>query len=162
MMSTATKLHVQIGEVKTGRPGELLTAILGSCIGLGLLCPQREIYGLAHCLLSDSGTVTDEIGGRHVDQAVRSLVALMRIGPSDYRNMKAIVVGGANMTMPLDTDPSRLVGSINSSSAYRAVRKLGLRNIHEDTGGNVGRQVTIDCNTGEFHVVPIPRLGATP
>ncbi len=159
-MTTAVKLHVQIGEVKTGGPGQVLTAILGSCIGLGFLYPSRNLYGLAHCLLSDSGKVTTEISGRHVDQAVRSLVTLMKIGPEDYRRMKALVVGGANMTMPPDTDPSRLVGTINSGSAYRAVRNLGLRNIFEDTGGVLGRQVTIDCTTGDCTVVQIPRIGA--
>lgn len=157
-MTTGAKIHVQIGEVKTGGPGQVLTSILGSCIGLGFLYPARGICGLAHCLLSDSGTVSDQIGGRHVDQAVRSLVSLMEIGPQDYRNIKVVIVGGANMTMPPDTDPERLVGTINSGSAYKAVRRLGLRNIFEDTGGVLGRQVTIDCTTGEFDVVQIPRL----
>ncbi|MGG7565367.1 chemotaxis protein CheD [Rhodovulum sp. DZ06] len=161
-MSVATKLHVQIGEVKVGREGQVLTAILGSCIGLGFLDPARGIYGLAHCLLSNSGKESTEITGRHVDEAVRSLVALMKIGPEELRKVKAIVVGGANMTMPVDTDPSRLVGSINSGSAYRAVRKLGVRNIHEDTGGVLGRKVTIDCTTGAFDVAVIPRIGAKP
>ncbi|WP_121067519.1 chemotaxis protein CheD [Chachezhania antarctica] len=160
-MTTTEKIHVQIGQVKTGRSGQLLTAILGSCIGLGLLYPARDIFGLAHCLLSDSGQVTDQIGGRHVDQAVRSLVSLMELGPKDYRSIKAIVVGGANMTMPPDTDPKRLVGTINSGSAYSAVRKLGVRNIHVETGGVLGRQVTIDCATGEFQVAEIPRVGGT-
>lgn len=158
-MTTASKIHVQIGQVKVGRSGEILTAILGSCIGLGFLHPARGIFGLAHCLLSESGVADDRIGGRHVDQAVRSLVSLMALGPSEYRNIKAIVVGGANMTMPPDTDPKRLVGTINSGSAYKAVRDLGLRNIHVDTGGVHGRQVTIDCTTGEFEVAQIPRLG---
>ncbi|MBF9042847.1 chemotaxis protein CheD [Rhodobacterales bacterium HKCCE4037] len=157
-MTTATKKHVQIGEVKIGTDGDVLTAILGSCIGLGFLFPKKRIFGLAHCLLSDSGQASSEISGRHVDQAARSLVSLMKIEPGDHKDMKAIIVGGANMTMPVDTDPRRLVGSINAGSAYRAVRKLGLRNIHEDTGGVLGRQVTIDCRTGEFEVIQIPRL----
>ncbi|CUH80743.1 chemotaxis protein CheD [Tropicibacter naphthalenivorans] len=158
-MTTATKVHVQIGEVKTGGPGELLTAILGSCIGLGLLYPSRQIYGLAHCLLSNSGQQSDEISGRYVDQALKSMISLMKITPDDYRKIKAIVVGGANMTMPADTEPSRLVGSINSTTAYKAVRKQGFRNIYEDIGGVVGRQITIDCTTGEFTVAEIPRFG---
>lgn len=158
-MSTVTKIHVQIGQVKTGKPGEVLTAILGSCIGLGLLYPHRQIYGLAHCLLADSGAASDEISGRYVDQALHSLVSLMQIGPADLRKVRTIVVGGANMTMPVDTDPSRLVGTINANSAYKAVRKLGLRNIHVDTGGALGRQVTIDCTSGEVDVIQIPRVG---
>ena len=158
-MTTATKVHVQIGQVKTGTPGQILTAILGSCIGLGLLYPARERYGLAHCLLGESGAVSDAIDGRYVDQALRSLVSLMQIGSADLRKVKAIVVGGANMTMPVDTDPTRLVGTMNANTAYKAVRRLGLRNIYEDTGGALGRQVTIDCTTGTFEVIQIPRFG---
>lgn len=158
-MTTLSKIHVQIGQVKTGEPGQILTAILGSCIGLGLLYPARQKYGLAHCLLSESGAVSDAISGRYVDQALTSLVSLMQIDDSDLRKIKTIVVGGANMTMPVDTDPARLVGTINSNSAYKAVRRLGLRNIFEDTGGALGRQVTIDCTTGTFEVQQIPRFG---
>lgn len=89
---------------------------------------------------------------------MRSLISLMQVGPPDHKRIKAIVVGGANMTMPPNTEPKRLIGSINSGSAYRAVRKLGIRNIYEHTGGILGRQVTIDCATGEFEVIQIPRL----
>lgn len=160
-MSTAVneKLHVQIGQVKTGQAGQSLTAILGSCIGLGLLYPAKGIFGLAHCLLSKSQTKSDKLSGRHVDQAFWSLQSMMDLTSSDNRKLQALIVGGANMTMPPDTDPSRLVGSTNAKFAYSVLRQAGLRNIYEDVGGLHGRQVTIDCTTGEFTVASIPRLG---
>ncbi|NSY39868.1 chemotaxis protein CheD [Leisingera sp. ANG59] len=154
------KIHVQIGQVKTGRAGQSLNAILGSCIGLGLLDPAKGVYGLAHCLLSKSPDHSKAISGRHVDQALSSLLSLMEVSGRDLRRLRALVVGGANMTMPADTDPERLVGSINARSAYRALREAGVRNIHEDVGGMQGRQVSIDCTSGEFTVKSIPRLGA--
>ncbi len=160
-MTVAEKIHVQIGQVKIGHAGQTLNAILGSCIGLGLLSPKTGVYGLAHCLLSKSKTTTDEISGRHVDQALRSLQTLMDIPQKDLRRLQAIVVGGANMTMPEGTAPERLVGSINARFAYSALRELGLRNIHQDVGGLLGRQVTINCTTGDFSVVAIPRLGTS-
>ncbi|MBO9399048.1 chemotaxis protein CheD [Shimia sp. R9_2] len=160
-MTTAAneKLHVQIGQVKVGREGQSLTAILGSCIGLGLLYPAEGIFGLAHCLLSKSGTKSEKLSGRHVDQAFWSLQSMMDLNASNIRKVKALIVGGANMTMPADTDPARLVGSINAKFAYGVLRQAGLRNIYEDVGGLQGRQVTIDCTSGEFTVAHIPRLG---
>lgn len=158
-MSEPQKIHVQIGQVKVGREGQSLTAILGSCIGLGLLYPKEGVYGLAHCLLSKSNKTTDEITGRYVDQAIQSLQSLMSVSKNDLRKLEAIVVGGANMTMPEGTDPSRLVGSINARFAYRALREFGLRNIYENVGGMQGRQVTIDCTNGMYTVTSIPRLG---
>jgi len=38
-LSAVEKLHVTIGMVKIGRPGQSLNAILGSCIGIGFLSP---------------------------------------------------------------------------------------------------------------------------
>ncbi|MEP5729537.1 MAG: chemotaxis protein CheD [Sulfitobacter sp.] len=153
------KLHVQIGQVKVGQAGQSLTAILGSCIGLGLLHPTRGIFGLAHCLLSKSEKVTEEIGGRHVDQAIYSLKKLMVLDPPTLRKLQGIVVGGANMTLPEDADPSRMVGRINAKFAYKSLREAGVRHIYEDVGGMLGRQITIDCTSGEFTVAAIPRLG---
>lgn len=159
-MHSVQKIHVQIGEVKIGREGQILNAILGSCIGLGFLYPQKGVFGLAHCLLSRAKTETDEIGGRNVDQAIYSLQSLMDVSKLDFRKIQVIVAGGSNMTMPADTDPKRLVGSINANYAYKSVRALGLRNIHEDVGGELGRQVTIDCTSGEFSIASIPRSGS--
>ncbi|WP_368184390.1 chemotaxis protein CheD [Aestuariibius sp. HNIBRBA575] len=152
------KLHVTIGQVKTGQAGQSLHAILGSCIGLGILDPKNGVYGLAHCLLSKSDTPIEKLGGRHVDQAIYSLMQLMDLKPSEMRKLQGIVVGGANMTLPEDADPSRMVGQINSKFAYKSLREAGMRRIHEDVGGMLGRQITIDCTSGEFTVSAIPRL----
>ncbi len=152
------KLHVTIGKVKIGQAGQSLHAILGSCIGLGILNPEKGVFGLAHCLLSQSEAPSENIGGRHVDQAIHSLMHLMELDKREMRRLQGIVVGGANMTLPEDADPSRMVGRINSKFAYKALREAGMRRIHEDVGGMLGRQITIDCTSGEFTVSAIPRL----
>ena len=88
--------NVHIGEVKTGSGDVELQTILGSCIGIGFLWKKRGVYGLAHCLLSQSPDQDFEIGARYVDQAIYSLTQLMSI--TDYRDIRAVVAGGANMT----------------------------------------------------------------
>ncbi len=153
------KLHVTIGQVKVGRSGQSLQALLGSCIGIGFLFPQRGIYGLAHCLLSKSKGTTDEITGRHVDSAIASLTSLMDLTPPDRRKLRVFLAGGANMTMPEDTDPARLVGSTNANFAKRAVKEAGFRIQHDDLGGVLGRQVNINCDDGTYTISTIPRLG---
>lgn len=160
-MKTAEKLHVTIGQVKVAGPGQSLHAILGSCVGIGFLFQQRGIYGLAHCLLSKSqpGSQTDDISGRHVDSAISSLAKLMNLTPADHRKIRVFLAGGANMTMHSDTDPKRLVGVTNAEFAKKAVKAAGFRIQHTDLGGLMGRQVSIDCDTGNFSVDVIPRLG---
>lgn len=153
------KLYVTIGQVKIGRPGQSLNAILGSCVGIGFIFSERGVYGLAHCLLSKSNSVTSELSGRHVDTAISSLCSMMLLTPADKRKVDVIVAGGANMTQPVGTDPTRLVGSVNSKFALRAIKESGFRVQHDDVGGTFGRQITINCDVGNYVISQIPRLG---
>ena len=157
-MNKDRHIHVKIGEVKIGGPGETLTAIVGSCIGLGFLNSEVGQFGLAHCLLSNSNTSSTKIGGRYVDQAIRSMFTLMELSSKDLVGIQAIIIGGANMTMPIGTDPSKLVGEVNAKFAYSELRRIGVRNIYQEVGGTQGRHVTIDCSTGQFNTLAIPRL----
>lgn len=158
-MSTIEKLHVTIGQVKIGHAGQSLNAILGSCIGVGFLFQQRGIYGLAHCLLSNSGKASKDAPGRNVDAAIESLTEMMSLTPPDRRKVRVILAGGANMTRPDGTDPKRLVGSVNASYALKAMKAAGFRVQHDDLGGTLGRQVTINCDDGSYSISSIPRLG---
>ncbi|WP_416369950.1 chemotaxis protein CheD [Tritonibacter mobilis] len=172
-----SELHVRIGQVKIGSPGQVLTAILGSCVGIGFFFPQRQIYGLAHCLLSQSSSQpvassaaqtgrTREDGqlvgnGRHVDKAIESLLKMMDIQDEERRQLRVVLAGGANMSMPFDTPPSQLVGSVNAKFARQAIRSAGLRLLGDDLGGLNGRRISINCDSGEYDIQQIPRLGGT-
>lgn len=151
-------LNVHIGEVKTGRDDQELHTILGSCIGIGLLWPKHGSYGLAHCLLPRAPEDMSQLGGRFVDQAIRTLIESMNI--THFRDIRAIVAGGANMTLPDCKNPEKLVGSQNALMAIEELDRMKIRILHEDTGGNVGRKMSICCATGQFEVRAIPRLAA--
>ena len=154
-----TILDVHIGEVKIAKRGEVLQAILGSCIGVGLIWRERKVCGLAHCLLPECPTTTHQIGAKYVDQAVRSLKALMRIKLIDVQAIDAIVVGGGNMTASDVTDPERLVGSNNYEVALREIQNLRVRLLHCDGGGNAGRKLIVDSGSLTYLVKSIPRIG---
>ncbi|NQY15432.1 MAG: chemotaxis protein CheD [Henriciella sp.] len=158
-MTPANELHAQIGQVKIGRPGEYLHALLGSCIGIGVLHPDEEVYGLAHCLLSKSPDPIKKIGARHIDQAVYSLMKLMDIHEENRRRVNVFIAGGGNMTRAPDATSDKLVGCVNFQFAKKLLREKRLRLIHEEVGGCNARKVIIDCSTGEFEINNIPRLG---
>lgn len=152
-------LNVHIGEVKTGREGQQLHTILGSCIGIGFLWPIRGSYGLAHCLLPQSpGGANFELGGRYVDQAISTLCEMMDV--TNVRDIRAVVAGGANMTIPDCEHPEKLIGYQNGQSAITLLDQMKIRIVHEDTGGVEGRKMSICCTTGAFDVRAIPRLAA--
>lgn len=160
-------IKVHIGEVKTGHGDQQLHTILGSCIGIALLWPNHGVYGLAHCLLPQTpqgiktvkstkkkqkGQVYD---GRYVDQAIDSLLRAMNI--THFRDIRAVVAGGANMTQPNCKEPAKLVGSLNTANAVSELNERGILIVHKDTGGESGRKMTIHCATGLYDVESIPR-----
>ncbi len=163
-------INVHIGEVKTGTGEQQLHTILGSCIGIALLWPKRGMYGLAHCLLpkapekllaeqNKGKRKRDHVyPGRYVDQAIESLTQAMSI--TDYRDIRAVVAGGANMTLPNSTTPEKHVGHQNAISALQGLRQRKIIIVHEDTGGNTGRRMTIACESGICDVRAIPRIAA--
>lgn len=151
-----TSLNVHIGEIKTGRHDHELHTILGSCIGIGILWKKRGLYGLAHCLLPNSSNDQFEFGGRFVDQAVPSLYQVMEV--TSGRDIRAIVAGGANMTLPNSDTPEKLVGYQNARAAVAQLERMRIRIIHEDTGGLEGRKMSICCSTGDFTIRKIPRM----
>lgn len=151
-------LNVHIGEVKIAKSGELLKAILGSCVGIGIIWKEKNICGLAHCLLAESPTPTFAIGGRFVDQAVRSLMALMKIRDEDTSHVSVVIVGGGNMTSPGIEDGSDLVGAVNFRMAISEAKKYKLRIIHSDGGGDEGRKIFINSSDFTFKVEKIPRI----
>lgn len=152
------ELNVHIGEVKIAKKGETLKAILGSCVGIGIIWEERKICGLAHCLLAYSPVKTFQIGGRFVDQAIPSLLALMKIKPEDFAELKIVVAGGGNMTTNESANPDQLVGSCNFSAAMNELQKLGLKPSFTEKADHEGRKIRIDGSTFQYSIAAIPRL----
>ena len=150
--------NVHIGEVKTAKNGDLLKAILGSCVGVGLIWKSRMICGLAHCLLPENPSPSHMIGGRYVDQAIPSLLALMKIRHVNLDEVTAVIAGGGNMTVPDSPDSSKLVGAHNFRTAEREIKKRGIRLIHSECGGDEGRRITLNTSDYSFQIESIPRI----
>ncbi|MEM9446619.1 MAG: chemotaxis protein CheD [Verrucomicrobiota bacterium] len=158
MSTNSRSVHVHIGEVKIGKDCDKLQALLGSCVGIGLLYNEKKIYGLAHCLLAESPKKMFSIGGRYVDQAIFSLLKLMKIGEKSIKDIQAVVAGGSNMTMPNHMNPKQLVGVVNSRFTVQKLREKKIKIIHEDFGGTLGRKIFIDCQSGQYEINKIPKL----
>lgn len=152
------EINVHIGEVKIAKNGETLKTILGSCVGIGFIWKKNSMSGLAHCLLAESPTKTFSIGGRFVDQAIPSLIALMKIRPEDLSDIEVIVAGGGNMTQPGAKNIDALVGSNNFTVALRELKKLGIKPICIDRAEEEGRKIVINSADGTFEIEPIPRI----
>jgi len=146
-------LQVAMGQLKAGARTDQLSALLGSCVGIGLIWKKRGRCALAHCLLPECAQMADEFGARYVNQAVPSLLRLIGATEDDCADIEVIVAGGATM---LNSCSSRLqIGQQNADAARKHLRKFGLNVSYCRIGGKCGRTMTIDCATCTYSVQEI-------
>lgn len=158
-MNDPAHIHVSIGEVKVGRNKNILKASLGSCVGIGFLWKKKNLYGLAHCLLPETDVIGNAVTARFVNQAIPSLVALMKIRTlEDCQEIEVVLAGGGNMTAPKDSQVSTLVGHLNVKAAEKILKEMHFKISHREVGGETGRKIWIFCETGEFRIDLIPRI----
>jgi len=146
--------EIQVVRSTRERPVTLKTT-LGSCVGIILADRQNGVYALAHVMLPEK-VADDPTAGKYADTAVPAMVRLMQneAGKPAGR-LEALLVGGAAM---FDAVGMSDIGSRNVAAAQRAVGKLDIPVVHDDTGGSCGRTVLFDCQSGELAVKSLKRL----
>lgn len=150
-------IQVRMCEVGTGRDGDVLRAILGSCVGIGLLWRERGICGLAHCLLPSSPHQQMGAGAKYVTEALPSLIALMGLEKRRFGEVDAVIAGGACMVQHRVMPRHGLIGEQNVRAAQALLASNGIRVVHEDVGGECGRQIIIECGSYHYAVRKVGR-----
>ena len=155
----AELIKVGMADYKTGRnPASLISYGLGSCVGIALFDTVAKVGGLAHIMLPDStqARATDN-PAKFADTALPLMLSeIIKLGAVKSR-ITAKIAGGAQMfTFTNATDIMR-VGERNAEAVRLVLRKLEIRLIAEDTGGNYGRTVELKLDTGVFRVKTIDK-----
>lgn len=151
-MGPSHDIQVLMGEVRMGRGEDVLRCTLGSCVGIGLMWRARGLYALAHCLLPESPTPTLAIGAKYVTQAVPSLLALMKADDARRGEIECVIAGGGNMMPHQPPAKHGLIGVANAKMALAMMKETGIPIVHVEVGGDVGRQLMIDCAHHTFAV----------
>ncbi len=155
----AELIKVGMADYKVGRePASLISYGLGSCVGIALFDPVNKIGGLAHIMLPDSTQArSTENPAKFADTCLPLMLDdLVRMGALRSR-LQAKIAGGAQMfTFANATDIMR-VGERNSETVRAVLKKLDLRLIAEDCGGNYGRTVELKLDSGVFRIKTIDK-----
>jgi len=152
---TSAQLLVGMADIQTIKGPGLFTCLgLGSCIGFCALDPVANVAGMVHVMLPERFPDKPvDNPGKFADTGIIALVqALEKLGANRSRLVCAMAGGaqvfkfGANVASKLD------IGARNGIAVEEQVKKLGLRVIARDIGGNAGRTMTLDAATGEVKV----------
>lgn len=155
----AELIKVGMADYKVGRnPASLISYGLGSCVGIALFDLAAKVGGLAHIMLPDSTQARSaENIAKFADTALPAMLTdIIKLGATKSR-ITAKIAGGAQMfTFTNATDIMR-VGERNAEAVRLVLKKLEIRLLAEDTGGNYGRTVELKLDTGIFRVKTIDK-----
>lgn len=132
--------------------GRILTIGLGSCVAITLYEPLSKVGGMAHVLLPDPSVARDNQNlAKFATTAVPLLLSEMRA-----RGMRATpfarLAGGASLFGNLLGSAQGQMGTRNVAAARAALREAGIGVRAEETGGEGGRSVVLEVESGRFIV----------
>lgn len=132
------------------KEGLIRTTGLGSCVGVTLYDPHIKIGGMAHVMLPSSDIAREGALNiaKYADTAVPAVFdKLIALGASPKR-LVAKMAGGSQMFSFAGKGDALRIGPRNVESCKLKLAELGIPLIGEDTGGNYGRTIEMDCETG--------------
>lgn len=144
---------IGIGEMCVKAAPDILATIgLGSCIGLAIYDATTGIGGLAHIMMPQSpGGAANK--AKYCDTAVRELKRVMLEAGASEKGLIAKLIGGARMfAAAADSDIMR-VGERNVAACRAHLLKNGIPIAAENTGGNVGRTIYFELESGRVKVL---------
>jgi chemotaxis protein CheD len=155
----ADLIKVGMADLKVGRsPNNLISYGLGSCVGIALYDPGTQVGGLAHIMLPDSTQARSaENPAKFADTALPLMLEdMLKLGAVKSRII-AKIAGGAQMFAFANVTDIMRVGERNSEAVKLILKKLAVRIIAEDVGGNYGRTVELSLHNGIFRIKTIDK-----
>jgi chemotaxis protein CheD len=145
-----SKTSVGMGQIVVGRAGDILDAILGSCVGLALIHPRQKIAALAHVVLPSSSGRVAATPGKFADTAIPEMLRLLASEGVPQAGLIAKLAGGANMFGSNTT--AMQIGEGNIAAITEKLAALNIRIVAKHLGGAKGRRIALDCESGIMQV----------
>ncbi len=135
-------------------PNSIRTTGLGSCVGVTLYDPSTKVAGMAHVMLPTSTLAKNDDfkNAKYADTALPELFDMVIKAGANKSRLVAKMAGGAQMFQFNGGSETMRIGPRNVEACKDALKKLGVRLIAEDTGGNYGRTVELFTDTGVFTI----------
>ncbi len=145
-MSITHKLGIAgINAIK--RPDQIRT-VLGSCIGIAVVDVDAGVGGMAHIMLPSATGPTDS-PGKFADTGVDALLDSVIHAGARRDRLKAKIAGGAAM---FGDGADSGIGSRNVVAVKERLKKHSIKLVASEVGGNKGRRMSLNPETGDVEV----------
>ncbi|PQO44666.1 chemotaxis protein CheD [Blastopirellula marina] len=146
-MVIAEQHIVGLGQIQIAKNDEVLSSILGSCIGVAIFDSSRRIAALAHVVLPNSGGRPGS-PGRFADTAIPAMLQELRSKGANPQQLRAKIAGGARMFGNSQIN----IGERNADEVRRQLKEKNIPLIGEDVGGMKGRKVLFTPQTSKMEI----------
>lgn len=134
-------------------PNTLTTLGLGSCVGITLFDNVSKVGGLAHIMLPSSLEIKNNSNkAKFVDTGIEELIDRMLAIGANRNNLVAKIAGGSQMFSFNSSSNILKIGERNVIATKEILKKLNIKILSEDTGGNFGRTIVFDPKDGSLHI----------
>jgi chemotaxis protein CheD len=160
MNSKQSIVKVGIADLNVVRaPGIIRTSGLGSCVGVVLYSTQKQIAGMAHIMLPDSslGKQATLNHYKYADTALDVLVEMLSQKGIRTSQLKAKLAGGAQMFQINTANDMMRIGKRNVEAVLKKIEEYKIPVISSDVGGNFGRTIEFDPQTGQLKIRTITK-----
>lgn len=146
-------ISVGMADLKTAKyPDILLTAGLGSCIGICIHDPLLKVGGMAHIMLPSANGNSGGNPAKYADTAMELLLKeIYGLGASASR-LKAKIAGGAQMFSFPGKPPVLKIGDRNAEAVEAELKRYRIPLISSDVGGSFGRTIHFDVGSGDLRI----------
>lgn len=154
------RIRVGVSQSVTVEDGETLVAYgVGSGVAVAVYDPAG-VGALANTVLPESSAGADGATAKFVDTAVQAIVREVAAAGGSLADVRAWIVGGAEI-MDLE-DLEAGVGAENVRAARSELSRLGVPVEGEAVGGDRGRVVEFDTESGRVEVRTVDDPEPTP
>jgi chemotaxis protein CheD len=151
-MGEESLIKIGMADLNVARQGySLRTTGLGSCVGLTLYDPVAKVAGMAHVMLPYSAIAgTAQINkAKYADTAIPELIRLLQSIGAAIARLEAKLAGGAQMfSFGSAANDAMRIGPRNVEACKLGLQQYNIPVRAEDTGGNYGRTIEFQCDTG--------------
>ncbi|WP_135305674.1 chemotaxis protein CheD [Haloarcula amylovorans] len=143
------KIGIAEYQVTTGS-AVLTTSGLGSCIGVAIYDELSGAAGLVHVMLPTAEDVAGGNRAKFADTGVAVLVEALEAEGASRDGMQAKIAGGSDM---LDfSENGSSIGSRNAEKVRETLEAYDIPLVGEDIGGDHGRSLRLESDTGDLVV----------
>jgi chemotaxis protein CheD len=158
--SEPERVKVGIAEYEVTDGGAALTTSgLGSCVGVALYDSETRVAGLVHVMLPVAEEMGDGKRAKFADTGTQQLIDEMQSIDADAGRITAKIAGGSDM---LDfSDSGSGIGDRNVEQVRETLAANDVPLVGEDVGGEHGRSLRLEAETGELIVKSANRENRT-